>query len=155
MDFNFRKYQILRTRKFIKKEFLILTNGSSQNYKIWLTNIKPGLHKFNLKAYKIFNKLALKVIKKSRYKNLIEIISGTFLLVCLADKKGSINKNILQNDLELAFFKALAFKLNNKIYSSEQLKKISSLKFLGNLSLLYQFLLLQLKKLYIIMNSKV
>ena len=122
MDFNFRKHQILRTKKFIKKEFLLLTNGSSQNSKVWLANVKPGLYKFNLKTYKIFNKIALKVIKKSRYKNLIKIVTGTFLFVCLCDKKLSISRGILKNNLDLSFFKILAFKLNNKIYSSEQLK---------------------------------
>jgi hypothetical protein len=60
----------------------------------------------------------------------------------------------LKNNLDLSFFKILAFKLNNKVYSSEQLKWISSLRFSVSISLLYQFLLLQLKKLYALTNPK-
>ena len=149
MDLKFREYQVLRIKKQIKKEFLLLSNGSSQNCNIWITKIKPDLNKFGLKAYKVLNKLTLKIIRKSRYKNLITIVTGNFWLIYLNFKKNVIlDKNILKNNLDLKFFKVLAVKLNNRIYSIKQLKSMNSLSFTLNVSLLYQFLLLQLKKIY-------
>lgn len=148
MQFSLRDYQLTKVKQLFQKELLLLSNGASQDSKTWLTNIKPSLHYFNLKPYKIYNKITLKAIKNSIYKNMAKTINGTFFLFSLNYSLISINKVILKNGLEPTFFNLLALKLNKKIYSMTQIKSIYSLKYKSNMSLFYQYLLRNLKLSY-------
>jgi hypothetical protein len=153
MHFEFRDYQFSKIKQYLKNEFLLFSNGANQNSRNWLA-VEQGLHRFELKYYKVYNKIALKVLKNSIYKNIHQIIRGTFFFLKLNNSSISISKNILFKNLEPIFFTLLSIKLNNKIYSIAQIKNIKSLKYKNNIKIFYQFLLTDLKSVYKIASKK-
>lgn len=155
MHFEFRNYQLLKTKQCLKNKLLLFSNGANQNSQNWLT-IEQGLVNSKLKYYKIYNKIALKVLKHSRYRNIQQMVQGTFFFLKFNETitQSFITKKKLFKNLESIFFKLLSLKLNNKIYSIAQIKTIKSLKYKNNIALLYQFFLANLKCQYTLLFNK-
>lgn len=153
MHFEFRDYQFSKIKQFLKNKFLLFSNGANQNSQNWLT-VEQGLSNSNLKYYKIYNKIALKVFKNSIYKEIKQMIRGTFFFLKLGETSVLMNKHKLFKELESISFTLLSVKLNNKIYSIVQLKNIKSLNYRNNVAVLYQFFLVNLKHVYGIKPKK-
>lgn len=145
MQLDLKNYQILKTKNYLRKNnfllFSISANRSSQN---WLT-IEQGLKKLQLNYYKTYNNLTKKIIKNSIYKNSIHFVNSTFFLLKPRKKNKSQIKSNVMNIINSIFFTTLAIKLNKKIYLISQSKNINSFNYKKNMSLMYQFLLTNLK----------
>lgn len=153
MHFEFRDYQFSKIKQFLKNKFLLFSNGANQNSQNWLI-VEQELSNSNLKYYKIYNKIALKVFKNSIYKEIKQMIKGTFFFLKLGETSVLMNKHKLFKELESISFTLLSVKLNNKIYSIVQLKNIKSLNYRNNVAVLYQFFLVNLKHVYCIKPKK-
>jgi hypothetical protein len=82
----------------------------------------------HLKYSKTYNTLSKKSLEKSIFKNIVIMMDGSICLVYF-DKKADFATD-LQKILKISrTMPFLGLKLNNKIYSSAQLKTISSLNY--------------------------
>jgi hypothetical protein len=136
MKFTSKNYKIIKTKSYLKTNNLFfIFSGINQNSSNWIKT-EQELKKINFNYYKIFNKTSTKIFKNSIYKNIAHTINSiTFFIKPTLNNK-LIKKKVLFN-METFFF--LAFKMNNKIYSSNQLKHVNSLNYYENKLLLYQF----------------
>lgn len=137
-----KSYKSIKVKKYFKKySLLLITNGINQNSKNKLAT-KQKLTKLKIHMYKIHNQLTRKIIKKSIYKNYIKLIQNILYLFTLKQKKF----NFLQiQSIETLNFLIMSIKINRKIYSITQIKNIKSSKYRNIFSILYQFLLVNLK----------
>lgn len=143
---KFKNYQNIKIKNSTKKNSLLLiTNGINQNYKNKIL-IKQNLKKLKIDCYKIYNKLTTKTFKNSRYKNIIKLIYSTIFFLTSNQKKFDISTI---KYLEVLKFPILGAKLNKKIYTKTQLKNIKSTNYKNGISVLYQFLLVNLKLIQI------
>nr|YP_010516693.1 hypothetical protein ON925_mgp23 [Haslea provincialis]UXN44236.1 hypothetical protein [Haslea provincialis] len=154
MHFEFRDYQFLKVKQYLKQKFLLFSNGANQTSTNWLA-VEQSLSKSNLKYYKVYNKIALKVLKKSIYNNIRQAVKGTFFFLKLDKNSTLLTKQKLFKKLESVFFTLLSVKLNNKIYSIAQMKKLKSLNYRNNMAIFYQFLSTNLKCAYGLTYRKV
>ena len=139
MQLNLKNYQISKAKDYLKKNsFLFFSIGANQNSQNWL-EIEQKLSKLELNYYKTYNNTTKKIIKNSIYKNLSHLVNSTFFL--LKPKLSKIKSNIINSIL----FATLAIKLNKKIYLISQSKNINSFNYKKNMSVMYQFLLTNLK----------
>lgn len=91
----------------------------------------------------VFQNNIKKILKKATYKNFNALSSQTLILL-------NSNKHLfiflLFFGFELSILNMLAIKLNNKIYHRNLLKKNNSFYYLVNKLLIFQFVILNLKK---------
>ena len=80
MQFNLKSYQIYKTKKYLKNDFLFLAIGANQNSQN-LINISQNLHKLNLTYYKIYNNTSIKMFKNSVYQNLSKTLNTTLFFL--------------------------------------------------------------------------
>jgi hypothetical protein len=147
MKLNLKNYQILKTKQYLKENnFIFFSIGANQSAQNWITT-EQGLHKLKLNYHKIYNNIAIKVTKKSIYKNSLNMISSTFFFIKPSGNQ-LLNKKILINELNSVRFNLLAVKLNKKVYSISQTKSMSSFNYKTNISVMYQFLITNLKSSY-------
>lgn len=141
MDYNkkaLKKYQTIKINSHVKTNtflFFFLSN-KSKNIN-WKKN-EQMLKKLKLTYYKTINKIVLKELKNSIYKNFTPLISGVILLVTTHSKqfeKFEQIKNTLQKDFSL-----VSLKLNNKIYSVNEVNQISRFSYNKSLFIFYQSL---------------
>ena len=145
MQLNLKNYQISKTKNYFKKNnFILLSISANQNSKNWL-KIEQGLNKLKLSYYKTYNNTTRKIIKNSIYKNLIHIVNSTFFLLKPKNTNKVLTKSNIINMVNSVFFTTLAIKLNKKIYSISQSRNINSFNYKKNMSIMYQFLLTNLK----------
>lgn len=154
MHFESRDYQFLKIKQHLKNKFLLFSNGANKTSQDWLV-VEQTLSNANLKYYKIYNKIASKVLKNSIYKNIGQMIKGTFFFLKLSETSLQLNKQKLFDSLKSVLFTLLSIKLNNKVYSITQIKNIKSLKYKNNMALLYQFFLVNLKYVYGMNHKKI
>ena len=150
MKFNFKNYQKSKIKNFlIQNNFILFSYNANQNSLNWLFK-EQGLHELNFNYYKIYNNLAIKLIKKTSFKNSLHIINSSFFLLKTKqiNNKLLINKNLLLKSFQNLQFNIYSLKLNNKLYYISQLKKINSLKYNNSIKILYQFLTTHLKICY-------
>lgn len=142
---KFKIYQTLQTKNYLKnKSFIFISNGVNRKAINWL-KFEQNLKTINLNYYKIYNKIGKKIFKASTYTNFINLINGPFFFLSVNNNK-IIPKKLLKKDLlELLKFIILALKLNNKIYSLKQIKKLNSFIYKKEITTFYQFLITNLK----------
>ena len=128
MDFNLKKYRVLKVKKKLKKsELIFFFNSAKINSNKWI-KIEKQLKKLKLKYHQIFNNTTLKTIKNSIYINLNQLISGVLLLIKPIHKSTPIDLKLIKKNLEPLFI-LLIIKLNNKIYITKQLKNLNTLSY--------------------------
>ena len=155
MKFNLKNHQTHKLKQLLKKErFLIFSINTNQNSKNWIL-IEQGLHKLKLKYYKIYNNTAINAIKNSTQVNLLKIICSTFFFLKLKNSNKKLIKNSIINELNSIFFTTLAVKINQNVYSINQIKKLTVFSYKKNISILYQFLQTNLKSSITIQNKKI
>jgi hypothetical protein len=128
MDFNLKKYRVLKVKKkFKKSELIFFFNSSKIKSNKWIT-IEKQLKKLKLKYYQIFNNTTFKTIKNSIYTNINQIVSGVILLIKPTHKSTQIELRVIKKFLD-SLFVLLFIKLNNKVYTTTQLKNLNVLSY--------------------------
>lgn len=142
---NFKNYQFLKIKNYLKSNsILLLSSGINQKANNWV-KIEQGLKTIDLNYYKPYNNIAKKFLKTSIYSNFVNLINGPFFLL-KPNTKTILTKKVLKKEtLEFLKFRLLALKLNKKIYSVKQIKKINSFVYKEAISVFYQFLVINLK----------
>jgi hypothetical protein len=94
---------------------------------------------------KVKNNLFKKILKESIFNNSHEIVNGCLCLLFFNNQK-SINYTFLRTvNLNLVL---ISVKLNNKLYSKNQLKKVITLNYLKNVKMFNKTLKNTIKKTY-------
>ena len=139
MDFNSKKYKIIKTKKYFKNNNLFFFfNSTKLKSSEWLL-IEQELKKLKLKYYRILNGTALKTVGNSIFKNYSSLISGVVILIKPRLKSTLFNLNNLQKELK-SLFSLVSVKLNNKIYSIKQLENFNQFSYKQNMFSFYQTL---------------
>ena len=145
MQFNLKSYQISKTKQYLQKNnFLLFSIGANQNSQNWIT-IEQNLHKLKLNYYKTYNNTTIKTLKNSIYKNSLNTVNSTFFFLKPQQNSKLLTRNNLINTLNSILFTVLAIKLDKKVYAVAQSKNIRSFNYKKNVSIMYQFLVTNLK----------
>ena len=130
MNLNLKSYKLLKTKVLIENNSLILIfNKLNMNDKI-----ESSTFLNNYQSYLIRTKLTKKILKNSILCNLDFLINGTVVLIVLKKKKIEKDRFNLKVLTELKTQTLFAgIKLNNKLYSSAQLRKASTLDYNKNI----------------------
>lgn len=145
----FKKYQTSKIDKYFKNNtFFFFFQSSKSNQ--WKKN-EQELKKLKLQYYKVINKLALKIIQKSIYKKYGSLINGIILFIKTNSKITQINSYVIKRKLTNNF-ELLSLKLNNKIYSADQIKSINIFSYTKSMFLFYKSLEKYSKISYIIIK---
>ena len=143
MRLYFKKYQSDKALNILKKDSLLLFSiNANRNSNNWLT-LEQSINKLAITYTKIYNSAVKKTFEKSIFKNLKNLIGGTFFF--LKPKKIQKIKNTIINSLNAVQFTIIVTQLNKKLYSVPQLSTINSLSYRNNIKILYQFLTTTLK----------
>ena len=94
--------------------------------------------------------LMINILKNSILKNLIILINGPILLINSKNSKFTLKK--LKNINPLLNF--LGLKLNNKIYSKNQIKNLKKLLYVENVFIFYKYIKALIKMPYYKFKSK-
>lgn len=148
MEITTKNHKLLKTKNAIKTNNLILIfNGINQNYDNWVIS-EQKLKSLNFKYYKVFNKITRKIIKESVYYNTLPAINGVTILITQNSKKKKLIKISDLNQFNLLLFVLIALKLNNNIYSANQLKTLNSTQLKKNNLIFYQYSITNLKMFF-------
>ena len=135
---TFKKYQVLKIGSHIKTNtflFFFLSNKSkSSGWK----KIEQILKKLELVYCKIINKVLLKKLKNSIFRNFSVLIGGTILLLAPVKKQLKQFK-VIEKTLQFNF-SLLCLKLNNKMYSINEVKKLYDFSYKKNVFFLQKSL---------------
>ena len=152
MDFNSKNYQSVKLKKFYKtSDFFFLFHSAKLNLNQW-TQTEQNLKKLKLKYSKVLNGTALKLFKSSIYKNLRPVICGFILFVNSNFKTTELQLNSVKKDLKHSF-ELISLKLNNKMYSTSQLKGLNVLSYKKNVFNLYRTFDRHLKTSYLLIKK--
>jgi hypothetical protein len=153
MDYNSKDYGRIKLQKLFKtNDFFFLFHSAKLNLNQWM-HTEQKLKKLKLKYSKALNGTALKLFKNSIYKNLSPIVRGFVLFVNSNYKTTELNLSLLRKDLKLSF-ELIGIKLNNKTYSTSQLKGIKTFSYIKNVFNLHQSLDRYLKTSYLLTEKK-
>lgn len=153
MDFNLKDYQIFKLKKYFKNNgFFFLFHSAKLSLNQWIV-VEQELKKLKLNYYKTLNGTTLKAFEKSIYKNSSPLITNFVILIDSKFKTTEFNLERLIKDLKPSF-SLISLKLNNKIYSSAQLKGVKSLSYKKNMFNLHRSLDQHLKTSYRLTNKK-
>lgn len=153
MDFNFKTYQIVKLKKYFKKNGLFfLFHSAKLNLTKW-TLTEQNLKKLKLSYYKPLNKTTVKTFKNSIYKNFSFNIAGFIVFINSSYKTTELNLSSIIKILKPSFT-LVSIKLNNKLYSTAQIKGLNDLSYNKSVFNLYKVLDKQLKTSYVLTNKK-
>lgn len=145
MKLTFKKYKITKIKSYIKtNNFFLFLNGINLNYNQWVF-IEQNLQSVNFNYYKINNKISIKTLNTSIYKNITSTINSVIFLIDVIEPYQELKKQVILNHLNQLFFNILAINLNNHIYSKNQVQHILSLNYKTNKLLFYKFQITNLK----------
>lgn len=126
MDFKLKNYKLLKNKQYIKTTKLFFVyNGNNLNFENWIL-IEQILNKLNLTFYKIYNTLIIKNLLNSIYTNLKHLIHSNIIFINTNIKTKIKLKNLINLNVILTL---LCIKLNNKIYSTAQIKNVNLLDY--------------------------
>ena len=128
MKLKLKNYKYYKIKNYFKNQkMFFIYNHSDLNFKNWL-HLQQNLHNKNLKCYKLNNNLTINFLNNSIFKNLSSLINGSIIIIGL--KKNTYTDFLisqLQNFNKMTTF--LSLKLNNKIYSNNQLSTIKTFNY--------------------------
>ena len=154
MHFTLKSYQVFKLKNYFRiKSLFIVFHCAKLNLKEWV-HIEQKLKKLKLSYYKPLNKVMVKELKSSLHSNYSSIINGSVLFVSFDTSSGSFSDlvtdlNHLQKSLKPLFIK-VSLKLNNKLYSPQQLLKFQTLVYKENVFKSYKVLNKFLKFSYLL-----
>ena len=153
MDFNSKDYQSVKLKKFFKtNDFFFLFHSAKLDLRQW-TQTEQNLKKLKLKYSKALNGSTLKLFKNSIYENLSPIIGGFVLFLSPSFKTTELRLNSVKKELKPSF-ELISVKLNNKLYSTSQLKGFNTFSHRKNVFNLYCSLDRYLKTSYVLVKKK-
>jgi hypothetical protein len=153
MDFNSKDYQNVKLKKLFKiNDFLFLFHSAKLDLRQW-TQTEQNLKKLKLKYSKSLNGSTLKLFKNSIYENLSPIIGGFVLFLSLSFKTTELRLNSVKKELKPSF-ELISVKLNNKLYSTSQLKGLNTFSHRKNVFNLHRSLDRYLKTSYVLIKKK-
>lgn len=153
MDFNSKDYQSVKLKKFFKtNDFFFLFHSAKLDLNQWIQT-EQNLKKLKLKYSKILNGTTLKLFKSSIYRNLSSVICGFLLFIHSNFKTTNLQFKPIKKNLKPSF-ELIAVKLNNKMYSTSQLKGLNSLSYRTNMFNLYKSFDKHLKTSYLLTKKK-
>ena len=153
MDFNSKEYQRVKLKKFFKtNDFFFLFHSAKLDLSQWVQT-EQNLKKLKLKYSKILNGATLKLFQASIYRNLSSIICSFVVLINPTFKTTDLKLKPIEKDLKSSF-KLISVKLNNKMYSTSQLKGLNNLSYKSNVFNLYKSFDRHLKTTYLLTKKK-
>jgi hypothetical protein len=153
MDYNSKDYEHIKLKELFKtNDFFFLFHSAKLKLNRW-TYTEQKLKKLKLKYSKALNGTALKSFKNSIYKNLSPIVRGFVLFINPNFKTTELHLSRLKKDLKPSF-ELIAVKLNNKTYSTSQLKGLQTFFYKKNVFNLHQSLDRYLKTTYLLTEKK-
>lgn len=134
MKFELKNYKLKKSKNYYKKTPLFfIFSVSNLNSKNWL-KIEQDFYTQNLKYFRVYNTLLIKIVEKSIFKKMSLIINSS---TCFAHFKSNNTKSVLQRLIKLnPLVSFLGLRLNNNVYSLTQLTKIYDLNYLSNVNTL-------------------
>ena len=149
MDFNTKSYQSIKLKKFFKTDdFFFLFHSAKLDLNQW-TQTEQNLKKLKLKYLKLLNGTTLKLFKDSLYKNVSPVICGFVLFLNSNFKTTELQLKSVKKDLKPSF-ELISVKLNNKIYSTSQIKGLNTFSYKKNVFNLYNSFDRHLKTSYLL-----
>ena len=153
MHFTLKSYQILKLKNYFKnKSLFIVFHCAKLNLKDWMKT-EQKLKKLKLSYFKPLNKITVKELKNSIYSNYSSIINGSVLFVSFEAGKDSQEMVQNLNELEKSLkplFVTVSLKLNNKLYSPQQLSKFQTFGYKENMFKFHKVLNKSLKTSYVL-----
>lgn len=147
MDFNSKTSQRIKLKKLFKtNDLLFLCHSAKSDLNQWI-QIEQSLKKLKLKYAKFLNSTTLTLFESSIYKNLNSIICGFLLFIRPEYRTTQIDLDYIRRIFK-PLFELVSVKLNNKVYSSSQLKGLKSFSHRKNMFNLHQSLDRYLKVTY-------
>jgi hypothetical protein len=144
-----KNYETLKIKTYLKNEKLFFffngVNRSSEK----LLHVEQELKTLGYCSYKVLNKITIKTLDNSIYLNTKPLFNGLNFFIKPFKKPYKLTKNIFQKSFEPLLFLIMAVKINDKVYSRDQLKALHSIKYNKNKLLFYQFIDTNLKNYYI------
>ena len=148
MEIKNKDYKITETKTYLKINTLFFVfNGISRNSNNWL-NVEQELKTLGYKPYKILNKITKKTLNSSIYFKIKPIINGSTFFIKPINTQCKIDKDIFLRSFEPLLFIILAIKINNKMYSANQIKTLRSLSYKENKLIIQQFIVTHMKTYY-------
>ena len=128
MDYNLKQYRVLNVKNnFKNSNLLFFYHYSKVKSNKWIF-MEQHLKKTKLKYTQIYNGTTFKTIDNSIYSKMNQIISGIILFAKPNYKSTILKLETIKNNLEPQFI-LLFLKLNNKIYTTTQLKNINEFNY--------------------------
>lgn len=128
MNTNFKKFKIQKFKKHLQnKEFLLFFQANKLSQKDWLKT-EQIFKKIKVKYYKAFNSTTSNTFKRSIYSNYSVIVNNFFIALEPTFKTTVLKKNFINKEIKLLFI-LLSLKLNDKIYSSDQFKRLTDFSY--------------------------
>jgi hypothetical protein len=138
MELNAKNYRIKRVKNRIKtNRIFFLFSGNTMKSYDWII-AEQILLNLCLKYYKISGKTTVNSLSNSIFQKTKATINNVTFFVTPYDN-AILTKQLLLDKVKSLFFNLFIIKINNKIYSTKQLKNINSLKYKTNKLLIYQF----------------
>ena len=138
---KFKTYQHKKIKNYlINNQLLLIFNGINQKESSWVET-EQNIKMKNLLYYQVYIKLLLKVIKQSKFRNILKNLNGSIFFFKTKKKHLNIKKEFL----EFSILSLLVIKLYNNIYLSTQTKAITCFNYKIKIKTLYQFLVINLK----------
>lgn len=130
MDFNLKDYKRFKIKCYLKTvNFFFFFHGTSLNNENWI-KIEQSFVINKLKYIRVLNKIMINILKNSILKNLVVLIHGPILLLSINKNNSKLTFKMLENISPLINF--LGFKLNNKMYSKEQVRNLKKMSYFEN-----------------------
>lgn len=126
-------FQLKKLKQYFKKTDLIFFFYTTDLNVINQLQLDQKLNKNNLKIYKIKNTLMKHVLNNSVFKNFSVSINGPLCFIKLKNTKKLDIKTLINISPNMPF---LGIKLNKRIYSTNQLKTVSTLNYSNNVKIL-------------------
>ena len=147
MKLNIKDYKIKRTKKYFKNNNLFfVVSGINRSTLDWLL-VKQKLKTIELNCHQPLSSITIKTLNTSVLTKAGSVIKGSTFFIRPKQAKHFLGQKILTTFI-LLFFELLIIKFNNKIYSTNNLKKTYSISYKETKLLLYQFIVLSLKTSY-------
>ena len=136
MDFNLKTYKSSKIKHYFKSSnFFFLFQGTSLYTENWI-KIEQILVGYELKSYRILNKLMITTLKNSMLRNALMITHGPIILLINNYNNSKLTFKELGNINPL--INLLGFGLNNKIYFKKQIKNLKKMAYIENVSFLHK-----------------
>jgi hypothetical protein len=153
MDFNSKDYQSVKLKNFFKTNgFFFWFHSAKLDLNQWVRT-EQKLKKLKLNYSKGLNGITLKLFKNSIYTTISPIVCSFILFINSDFKTTEVQLESVKKDLKPSF-ELIAVKVNNKVYSTSQLKGLNDFSYKKNMFNLYKSLDQQLKTSYLLTKKK-